>query len=214
MNFGVAIASNGRCGPLLRQVVSDWIRRGAQVAVAGGPKAIEACHNLSSFAYLRLIETDDGPQQQGDQFDAALRALDADFALLSADDIVPVGAAWIETLTLTPGSIRSVRMIDLLGRRWFDWSCRTNAGTFIQPYDSHRPRTFITGGSQLWSREAREAVNYQGRPYRTGADAQICEDAEAAGITLLPPELHGPVLVHLDRRPEHIREVGSESFEV
>ncbi|HEY5657683.1 MAG TPA: hypothetical protein VIY27_07820 [Myxococcota bacterium] len=205
MELGVAIASNGRCGPFLRHVVADWIRRGAQVAVAGGPAAVDACQDLSTFAYLRLIEMGDRPEDQGDQIAAAMNSLDPDFVLIGADDILPVGAAWIESLTFTPGSIRSVRLIDMLGRRWFDWSCRTETGTYLQGYEQHHPRTFITGGSQLFSREARDAVSYEGRPYRTGADAQICEDAEAAGIQLLPPDPRGPLLVHLDRRPEHIR---------
>lgn len=210
-NVGIAIASNGRCPPLLAHIVGDWLARGVPVSVAGGDRALSACEPLSAGAghgSLRLVAHPDGPRDQGSQIAAAFDALeDVPFVLLGADDILPVGAegnAWVQQLSLTANSIRSVRMIDMRGRRWFDWACRTDRGAFIQGYDEHRPRTFITGGSQLWSRQARELVSYRGRPYRTGADAQVCEDAEAAGIDLLPPAPDGPLLVHLDRRPDHI----------
>jgi hypothetical protein len=205
-DIGVAIATNGRCGPLLRHLVAQWRAIGARVAVAGGRSAMEACQELRGEPpFLHLLELPDGPAFQGDLVAAAFDALDADWTLRVDDDVLPVGPGWIESLPLTPGSLRAVRMIDLLGRRWFDWACRTDEGAFLQDYSEHRPRTFITGSCQLWSREARAAASYRGRPYRTGADAQICEDAEAAGILLLPPEIYGPTLVHLDRRPDVIR---------
>lgn len=218
MNVGVAIASNGRCGPLLLHLVELWLRLGAHVAVAGDDGPHRALDGVFHDR-LRLVRTSDKPQHQGDQIAAAFEALAyCDYVLRTDDDILPVGGdsllaaanacgGWIERLEGEPGSIRSVRMIDILGRRWFDWACRTNAGAFVQAYDTQRPRTFITGGCQLWSREARAAVSYAGRPYRTGADAQICEDAVARGIRLLPPSPNGPLLIHLDRKPKHINAI-------
>lgn len=205
-SFGVAIASNGRCRPLLRHLVLDWRARGATVAVAGGERVAEALKGLGER--VRVLTMPDGPSHQGDQLAAAFDALaELDYVLRTDDDILPVGAAWVESLSFVPGSIRAVRMVDLKERRWFDWAARTYAGAFVQDYADHQPHTFITGGCQLWSREARAAVSYAGRPYRTGADAQICEDAEAAGIQLLPPTPDGPLLVHLDRKPDHIHRI-------
>ncbi len=213
MTVGVAIASNGRCAPLLQHLVLDWLKRGALVAVAGGDGVVKALgEGAGSGIYygLRVIHMPDGPKHQGDQIAAAFDALNesCDFVLRTDDDIMPLGlGGWVESLPANPGTIQAVRMIDLRGRRWFDWARRTNAGAFLQDYTAHGPRTFITGGCQLWSREARAAVSYRGRPYRTGADAQICENAEAAGIQLLPPDPDGPVLVHLDRKPKHINRI-------
>lgn len=201
--FGVAIGSNGRCPPMLQHIVRDWRMRGAVVAVAGGAKATKPVERLGIG--VRTSTVPDGPQQQGDVFAEAMRLLeDCDYVLLSADDILPVGFGWIERMPKNPGSIQAIRMIDLLGRRWFDWARRTHDGAFLQAYSSHAPRTFITGGSQLWSREARAAVSYRNRPYRRGQDAQICEDAEAKGIKLYPPAPDGPLLIHLDRMPVEI----------
>lgn len=210
---GVAIASNARCPELLRHLVVTWVRLGAHVAVAGRVQGALSWSDPQAKR-VTVIDMDDAPKTQGDQIAAAFEALDphCDFILRTDDDVLPIGphalaGAWLEGLELSPGSIRAVRLLDLRGRRWFDWARRTGEGAFVQPYDQHGPRTYITGACQLWSREAREAVSYRNRPYRTGADAQICEDAEAAGIRLLPPDPDGPTLLHLDRKPSQIHRI-------
>jgi len=212
-SFGVAIASNGRCAPLLRHLVERWVALGARVAVAGGTKAVLAVLDLP---HVDVVETSDVPQKQGDQIASAMEALDAkgiEFVLRCDDDVLPLGDGddWVGRLILEPGTLRAIAMIDLLGRRWFDWAVRAKGATYRQPYDQHLPGTFVTGAAQLWSREARRLVSYRGRAFRTGADARVCEEAERAGIKLCPPSSGGPVLVHLDRTPDFIRDVPSES---
>lgn len=197
---GVALVTNGRCAPLLRHLVEIWLAFGAELAVAG---TVECLSPLAGHDQLHLVPFDASPERHGDCIQAALDAVRRPYALVTGDDILPVGPGWSRPLPLVPRAIQSVRLVSVTSQRWGDWAYYDGRHVYNQRYDERRPGTYITGGSQLLSPEVRERVRYADRAFHRAADIGVCRDAESAGFELRPPVPDGPLLIHLDRWPPH-----------
>lgn len=212
--LSVAMISNGRQPAMLRWLVERWLCCGFEVVVAGNSRALRTLAEMARGEVfegcpLVLLEVDTSPVAHGDGVAMALRAATRPFVLKTDDDVMPLPDGrrqWAE-LELEDGTIRGVELRDMRNRRVFDWAVRDRDGSFNVPYSREAgPTSYITGGCQLWSPAARAAVSYEGRPFRSGGDVAVCWDAMARGITLRPPAVAGPVLVHLDSRPDVIRD--------
>lgn len=195
--FGVVLISNLRNKPLLVHIASLWLDLGAEVVVSGPGVSGLALRNDD----LKCIDSEPRIENFGDCLQEAIDAVARPFCLTSADDILPVGPGWRGALPLVPGAIQSIRLLSVTGQRWTDWAYWDGKDVFNQPYHEKRSGTYITGGSQLLSPEARQAATYKGRQFHRACDIRFCLDAERAGIRLLPPVQDGPLLVHLDRWP-------------
>jgi hypothetical protein len=192
---GVALTTNGRCIPLLRFIIQEWLRLGAEVVVATNRPAANA---LKSFP-IDVVVYDVSPAGHGDAMQAAFERVRSPYLMTGADDRLPVGPGWMDGLPRIPGSIAAIRLLSVIGQRYYDWAVHTNGRSELQPYSKHAPDTYITGGAQLISPEVRAALSYRNRPFRTAGDVQYCFDAVAAGFKLVAPNEKTPIMIHLDR---------------
>lgn len=213
--LAVVMITNGRQPAMLAEVVRRWLGLGVEVVVAGNARVRDtlAIGARPRQARLTVLQVDTGPGAHGDGVAMAFRAAGRPFVLKTDDDVLPVGrdaeisASWPEELELEDGTIRGVELRDMRNRRVYDWAVRDADGSFNVPYSRPAgPTSYITGGCQLWSPAARAAVSYEGRPFRTGGDVAVCWDAMRAGIVLKAPSRTGPLLVHLDTRPDVIKD--------
>lgn len=199
--LSVAMVTNGRNPPLLRFLCERWLSLGAEVCISGAVESLLAIPSLVADPRARLLYCDSGPTDHGAHHQVAIDTATRPYVLVTEDDILPVcDEAWLTRLPRTPGSIQAIRLTSVRGRRWYDWATYADAAAQIQAYDQHSPDTYITGGAQLLSPEARAAVRYHG-DFGQGIDVRFCREAVAAGISLLPPVPGGPELIHLDRFP-------------
>jgi hypothetical protein len=178
-NLGVAIVTNGRCPELLGEIVDAWDRRNVEVS-------IRLNEDRGLFA---------------DDVRKAMSNLSTPYVLVGADDILPVGE-WPGHWRQAPKTIQGVRLLDVEGRRYFDWALWEDGRGLrgLQAYDSpENPMTYITGNAQVWSREARELVPWPDGGPRSCDDIRACRQAQALGVSLLAPAMW-PVLIHLERR--------------
>lgn len=190
MAFSVAIVSAMKCRQLLGTIVSAWYRHGAS--------------EVATTANAR-------PADYGDELDAAMRRCDpSHFVVVGQDDVMPTDR--LITRHLRDGTIAALNLIDMEGRRWFDWAYYEHEdsggrpgtrGSYLQDPAEHHSMTYITGGAQVWSPAARRVASYRGKPWGSGDDMQVCWEAAEAGIVLVPPNDRMPTLVHLERRYPH-----------
>jgi len=210
--LGVAIVSNGRCMELLRHIVRTWLDMRVSVSLVGPELVVRDPHldilRVTAGAELVLSEADVAPHRHGDAYALAIeRCLDP-YCLVQADDCLPIGVRWARAVELEPRTLSAIRLLDPLGRRWFDWAVHDETGerpgSYLLPYGVHRPGAYITGAAQIWSPEARDAVSYRGRGFRQLADVRVCWEAQAAGIELRSPRETTAAVIHMDRKPERI----------
>jgi FkbM family methyltransferase len=198
---GVALATHGKIPWRLAMVLDAWCALGVPVVVAAPQPVLD---QLGDRDGLIPLAADTRPEALGDAMQAAIDAVPRPWALLGADDILPVPHTWRDRpLTLEPGTIQAVELRSELNQRWGDWATYDGTHIMNQPIGGYRPGTFIAGGAQLISPEARRAVSYRGRRYHDGDDIRYCWDAVMAGIRLRPADAGGPLLLHLDRFPPH-----------
>jgi len=161
------------------------------------------------------VAYNDDPAKYGDQLAELMDSFDPRrYVVVGQDDVVPLAwprypgdRGWQPQLP-PEGTIAAMNLIDLEGRRWFDWAyyehdpANGRWGSHLQALDANppHPHTYITGGAQIWSPEARKVASYRGKPFGSGDDMQVCWEAVLAGIRLMPPNLSLPTAIHLDRR--------------
>jgi hypothetical protein len=195
-SIGIALTTNGRCVPLLRFITNEWLRLRAELIIATNGETRDALRDLP----ITIVTTDVSPARHGDAMQEAFDRVRSPFVLTGADDRLPVGPGWMADLPRIPRSIAAVKLIDVVGKRHYDWATwSAEKGSWPQPYDMHASNTYITGGAQLISPEVRSVVSYRNRPFRSAGDVHYCLEAAAAGFDLIPPNEHTPIMIHLDR---------------
>lgn len=200
-HLGVAIATHGKYPWRLRLVVDTWHALGMHVSVIGPPQVLR---DLPPSPLLQAIPGDTRPEFLGDAIQQVLEASPRPWVLLGACDIVPVAHTWCRNdLVLHEGGIQAVELRSELDQRWGDWAHFDGTSIWNQPVTERRRGTFIAGGAQIISAEARSTISYGGRRYHEGDDIRYCWDAVGAGLALRPAMPGGPVLLHLDRFPAH-----------
>jgi hypothetical protein len=184
----VVIVTNRRNPDLLQHLVWDWEGMGAHV----------------------VVRENRDPARFADDLRAVLELQPRAYTLIGADDVLPVATlgspgTWdvAEAWPGAPGTIQAIRLIDVEGRRFFDWARWKDGGGLLglQDYsEPETPETYITGNAQVWSPEALAAVRWPDGGPGSCDDVRACRLAQAAGIRLLPPAPNGPTAIHLERR--------------
>lgn len=208
--LGVAIVSLGRCPPLLAHLCRRWRALGAEVSLVGTAVTLAAveAEGLSpsvvapgvSVADMWRTEFDPTPEMHGDAIALAFEQVRRPYVLLQADDMLPVGD-WSKP-PCVPSAIAAIRVVDMLGRRRYDWGMHVEGRSYLLAYGQFSQHAYITGAAQLWSPEARQAVTYRGKPFRTHGDVRVCWEALRVGISLVSPRDHTPLCVSLDRKDD------------
>lgn len=205
--FGVVIVTHGLLPVMLRMTIAAWRAEvfNVELVVVLPPehRALVPQHDRT-----RVITRSTHYTVYGDALQEGLDALKSPYALIGADDILPL-SGWHPPPLLEPGTIRCVPMTWLGTPQpyqrfgWLRIERDENGGLHSRPQapTEHAPETYIAGGSQLWSPEARAAVSYAGRPYHSFDDFFVCAEAEAKGYRLVPYTDTDPLLIHMDGGP-------------
>lgn len=189
----VVIITNRRCPALLEHIIWQWHITLAALS-AGGQVHQAYCPPAAVF---------------GDALADAMNLAPADrFVIIGHDDVLPIRGSADRTWRPEPSTLTAMRMLDVEGRRWFDWAyyehdpTNNKWGSYLQDPEANppHPHTYITGGAQVWSPEARKVASYRGKPFGSGDDMQVCWEAALAGIKLVPPAPSAPLVIHLERR--------------
>lgn len=196
------MVTNCRQPMLLRSVVSNWVSWNIPLVVSTNSEGAEALKGLPITILTRSVSKETHGSDLADAIEVA--GSKAGWVLRQDDDIIPVSTDKLEqlgTLKLFPNSISGVRLVDPSGRRWYDWAKFDRAGASLLDYGTYEDNVYVTGGCQLYSREAISVVSKTYRAnsrHRSASDAKVCLAAAAAGVRMISPSKQSPAFIHLD----------------
>jgi len=130
----------------------------------------------------------------------AVKRFGAETVLSTDADVLCLDAG---SPTFKEKGVQAARLIDVKGRRWYDWAAYDPAAhsTKLLEYTETSERAYISGGAQIISCEVIESVSYSGLAYHQTDDVLYCERVKKGGFSLLPPTHCSPLLLHLDKLP-------------